>query len=179
MLGLELVVILGAAILTGSVLGRRAGIAPPIVLLVAGVLLGFIPELRQARLPKHAVLLLFFPALLYWESPTSSRREICRDLCAIVLMSTLLVIATAAAVAATAHALGLPWGPVWVLDAALAPTDATAVGALAGTPPRRNITLLRAESLVSDGTAPVIYSMAVGITAGSVSKCAAAWTTRC
>lgn len=44
------------------------------------------------------------------------------------------------------------WGPAWVLGAALAPTDATAVGVLARNLPRRTVTVLRAESLVNDGT---------------------------
>ncbi|WUJ82275.1 cation:proton antiporter [Streptomyces sp. NBC_00377] len=72
------------------------------------------------------------------------------------------MILTAWAVAAAGHALGLPWGPAWVLGAAVAPTDATAVGALAGSLPRREVTVLRAESLVNDGTALVIYGLAVG-----------------
>jgi CPA1 family monovalent cation:H+ antiporter len=77
-----------------------------------------------------------------------------------------LVIATAWAAAAAAHGLGLPWGPAWVLGAAVAPTDATAVGVLARVLPRRTLTVLRAESLVNDGTALVIYAVAVGITVG-------------
>ncbi|WP_251024581.1 hypothetical protein [Arthrobacter sp. ISL-65] len=32
--------------------------------------------------------------------------------------------------------------------------------------PRRNVTVLRAESLINDGTAVVIYGLAVGITVG-------------
>ncbi len=83
-----------------------------------------------------------------------------------MLNSTVLVLITAAAVAVTAHAIGLPWGPAWVLGAAVAPTDATAAGVLARSLPRRNVTLLRAESLINDGTALVIYGLAVGITAG-------------
>jgi len=46
----------------------------------------------------------------------------------------------------------MPWGPAWVLGAAAAPTDATAVGVLAKALPRRIVTTLRAESLVNDGT---------------------------
>jgi Na+/H+ antiporter len=166
MLGLEAVVALGAALLVGSVLARRARIAPPVLLLGCGIVLGFIPALRQVHLPSEAVLLLFLPALLYWESLTTSLREIRSNLRVIVLSSTLLVIATAAAVAAAAHALGLPWGPAWVLGAALAPTDATAVGVLARALPRRTVTTLRAESLINDGTALVVYGLAVGITVG-------------
>ena len=167
LLGLELVVVLGAAVLAGSLLGARFRIAPPVLLLAAGVLAGFIPALRTVQLPPQAVLLLFLPALLFWESLTTSLREIRSNLRGIVLVSTLLVIATAAAVAATAHALGLPWGPAWVLGGAVAPTDATVVGVVARLLPSRNLTILRAESLVNDGTALVVYGLAVGITVGA------------
>jgi Na+/H+ antiporter len=165
-LALELVVVLGVAILICHVVGHRLRVAPPVLLLLAGVLLGFVPTLRHVHLPPEAMLLLFLPALLYWESLTTSLREIRRDLRGILLLSTVLVVATAGAVAAAAHAFGLPWGPAWVLGAALAPTDATAVGVLARMLPRRNVTLLRAESLINDGTALVIYGLAVGITVG-------------
>jgi CPA1 family monovalent cation:H+ antiporter len=53
-----------------------------------------------------------------------------------------------------------------VLGDALAPTDATAVGVLARTLPRRTLTTLRAESLINDGTALVVYGIAVGVTVG-------------
>src|SRR6476659_5025322 len=69
-------------------------------------------------------------------------------------------------VAVTAHALGLEWGPAWVLGAVVSPTDATAVGILARDLPRRTVTVLRAESLVNDGTSLVIYGLAVGVTVG-------------
>jgi CPA1 family monovalent cation:H+ antiporter len=166
LLGLEVVVVLGVAVLACGLLARRLGVAPPVLLLVCGVLLGFIPALRQVRLPPEVMLLLFLPALLFWESLTTSLREIRSNLRPIVLLSTVLVVVTAGAVAAAAHALGMPWGPAWVLGAALAPTDATAVGVLARALPRRMVTMLRAESLVNDGTALVVYALAVGITVG-------------
>src|SRR6195952_943260 len=166
LLGLELVVVLGAAPLACGVLARRLRIAPPVLLLTSGVLLGFIPALREVHLPPETMLLLFLPALLYWESLTTSLREIRSNLRPIALLSTVLVVATAGAVAAVAHGLGLPWGPAWVLGAAVAPTDATAVGVLARALPRRMVTMLRAESLINDGTALVVYGLAVGFTVG-------------
>lgn len=130
------------------------------------MLLGFIPALRTVVLPPEAVLVLFLPVLLYWEALTTSLREVRRDLRGIILLSTVLVIVTAAAVAATAHALGLPWGPAWVLGGAIAPTDATAIAALGKILPHRSLTVLRTESLINDGTALVVYGLAVGVTVG-------------
>ncbi|WP_425953766.1 Na+/H+ antiporter [Xylanimonas sp. McL0601] len=166
MFGLEMVVLLGVALVACGALARRYPIAPALLLVLVGVLVGFVPHLRQAQLPPEVVLLLFLPALLYWESLTTSLREIRKNLRVVLLTSTVLVVATAAAVAATAHALGMQWGPAWVLGAALAPTDATAVGVLARALPRRTVTVLRAESLVNDGTALVVYGLAVGVTVG-------------
>jgi CPA1 family monovalent cation:H+ antiporter len=161
-----MVVLLGVALVMCGALARRYPIAPAILLVLTGVLIGFVPQLRHVQLPPEVVLLLFLPALLYWESLTTSLREIRNNLRVVVLTSTVLVVATATAVAAAAHALGLEWGPAWVLGAALAPTDATAVGVLARDLPRRTVTVLRAESLVNDGTALVLYGLAVGVTVG-------------
>ena len=151
---LELVVALGVAVLVGSALARRLRVPPPALLLVVGILLGLVPALRETHLPPEAVLLLFLPILLYWESFTSSWREIRSNARVVVLLSTVLVVLTAALVAVTAHAFGMPWGPAWVLGAAVAPTDATAVGVLGGMLPRRLGETLRAESLVNDGCSP-------------------------
>ena len=167
MLGLELVVVVGVALLLCGALAQQLPIAPAISLLAVGVLIGFVPGFRDLQLPPEVVLLVFLPALLYWESLTTSLREIRSNLRVVVLVSTVLVAATAGAVAAIAHSLlGMGWGPAWVLGAAVAPTDATAVGVLARALPRRIVTVLRAESLINDGTALVIYGIAVSVTVG-------------
>lgn len=163
---LELVVVVGVAIVVCRVAGRRLRLPWPVLLLLAGVLLGFAPALAGARLPPQLMLLVFLPVLLFWDSLTGSLREMRANLTGVVLAATVLVLLTAAAVATTVHAAGLAWGPAWVLGAALAPTDATAVGALARALPRRNVAVLQAESLVNDGTALVVYGVAVGVTVG-------------
>ncbi|NVM98149.1 Na+/H+ antiporter [Arthrobacter sp. SDTb3-6] len=164
--GLETVVLLGVTVLAGAVLAPRLRVAAPLLLLVFGLLLGFVPQLRHIQLPPETVLLIFLPVMLFWESLTTSLRSIRRDLRGIVLLSTLLVVASALVVAGVAHLLGLPWNAALILGAALAPPDATAVAALGRMLPSRNFMLLRAESLTNDGTALVLYAIAVGLTLG-------------
>jgi CPA1 family monovalent cation:H+ antiporter len=165
--GLETVVLLGATVLAGAILAPRIRVAAPLLLLVFGLVLGFVPQLRQIELPPETVLLIFLPVMLFWESLTTSLRSIRRDLRSIVLLSTLLVVASALTVAAVAYLLGLPWNAALILGAALAPPDATAVAALGRILPRRNFMLLKAESLTNDGTALVLYAIAVGATLGA------------
>jgi Na+/H+ antiporter len=160
---LETIVLVGVIIITGSVVAPRLRIPTPLLMLLLGIGVGFVPRFQEIQLPSEAVLLLFLPAILFWESLTTSLREIRRDILGILLLSTLLVVATAMGVAGLAVALGVSWGAALILGAALAPTDATAVGAIARSLPHRNMTILRAESLMNDGTALVIFSIAIGV----------------
>lgn len=164
--GLEVTVLLGASVLVGVLLAPRLRVATPLLLVLVGLALGFVPELREIQLPPETMLLIFLPVMLFWESLTTSLRSIKRDLRGIVIASTLLVVATAFAVAGVAHLFGVPWEVALILGAAVAPPDATAVAALGRTLPRRNFMQLKAESLTNDGTALVVYAIAVGIAVG-------------
>lgn len=163
MLALEVIVAVGLAILVGGLIAARLRVTTPVLLIPLGVLLGFIPAFREIELPPEAVLFLFLPVLLFWESLTTSTREIRRFIRVILLNGTLLVLVTALGVALVGTWFGLPWVVALVLGAVLAPTDATAVSELAGSLPRRQRTVLRAESLINDGTALVIYALVVSV----------------
>jgi monovalent cation/hydrogen antiporter len=116
--GLELTVLLGVSILAGTLLAPRLRLATPLVLLIIGLALGFVPALRGVELPPETVLLLFLPVMLFWESLTTSLRAVRRSLRYIVPMSTLLVVASAFAVAGIAAAMGVPWEAALLLGAA-------------------------------------------------------------
>jgi Na+/H+ antiporter len=166
--GLEVVVLVGVLALLGGVLGRWLRLPPPLVQLALGVVVGFVPGLGEIEMPPEVVLFLFLPALLYWEALNTSLREARANLRVISLFAVGLVLATMGTVAVVAHALGLSWPMAFILGAVLAPTDATAVAAVAGRLPRRVSTTLRAESLVNDGTALVLYGVAVGVAIGEL-----------
>ena len=165
---LEVALLIGIVLLAGGTVAWKLHLPAPLVLLVLGIALGWVPGLDDIELPPDLVLVLFLPALLYWEALNISTREMRRNLRVILLSAIPLVIATAAVVALAGHAAGFPWAVAIALGAIVAPTDATAVGPLAGRLPRRIRTTLRSESLINDGTALTILAIALtAIGAGS------------
>jgi CPA1 family monovalent cation:H+ antiporter len=164
--GLVLVVALVSTVIVGTVLGRRYRVGPPVLLILFGALLGLIPQFGHVHINGELVLLLFLPAILYWEGLNTSFREIRTNLRVIVLLSVPMVIATAVAVSWTARALGMDPHAAGVLGAVLSPTDAAAVAGLAKRLPRRSLTVLKAESLINDGTALVLFVVSVHVAIG-------------
>jgi monovalent cation/hydrogen antiporter len=166
MFGLVVIVVLIAIVIVGTVLGRHYRVGPPVLLIGLGALLGLIPRFGHVRLDGEIVLLLFLPAILYWESLNTSIREIRANMRVIVLLSIGLVIVNAIAVSWTARAFGMESHAAAVLGAVLSPTDAAAVAGLAKRLPRRTLTVLKAESIINDGTALVLFGVAVSVAVG-------------
>jgi CPA1 family monovalent cation:H+ antiporter len=164
--GLVVIVTLVSAVIVGTVLGRRYRVGPPVLLMFLGSLLGLIPAIGNVHINGEVVLLLFLPAILYWESMNTSIREIRANARIIVLLSVALVIATAVAVSWTARAMGMESHAAAVLGAVLSPTDAAAVAGLAKQLPRRTLTVLKGESIINDGTALVLFAVTVHVAVG-------------
>jgi monovalent cation/hydrogen antiporter len=167
---IELVFLLLVAATALAVIARRVGIPYPILLVLGGLLLGFIPGLPIVQVPPDVVFLLFLPPILFGAGYFTSIREFKANLRPILLLAVGLVVATAALVAVVAHALvpGLGWAPALALGAIVAPPDAIAATAIfqrVGVP-RRIVTILEGESLVNDATALVLYRAAVVATIG-------------
>jgi monovalent cation/hydrogen antiporter len=152
-----------------SVLAGAVRVPYPIVLVLGGLVLGFVPGMPRVELPPELVLVLFLPFLLYTEAFFSSPRDLRADAPAITLLAVGLVLATTCAVAALAHALvALPWAAAFALGAIVSPTDplaATTIARRLGVP-RSLVTLLEGESLVNDATALVAYRIAVAAAVG-------------
>ena len=146
-------------------LALRANVAYPIVLVLGGLILGFIPGLPVPQLPPDVVLLVFLPPLLYWEALTAPAGAIRENAGLVRTLVIGLVLLTTAGVAAVAHAIvpGMPWAAAFVLGAVVSPTDAVAFSPVAerrGVPPRL-IAIVQAEGLLNDASALVIYASAV------------------
>ena len=148
-----------------SVLARMVRVPYPILLVLGGLVLGFVPGMPAVELPPELVLVAFLPPLLYWSGFFSSPRDLRADARAISLLAVGLVLATTVAVAVLAHAMvqGMTWPAAFALGAIVSPTDplaASAIGRRLGVP-RRLLTVLEGESLVNDATALVAYRIAV------------------
>lgn len=169
---LEVLIALSLAILIGNIIAHKTRLTPAIVLIVLGLVLGLIPahqlhEVQELGLPPHVILEIFLPIMLFWEARNTSWREIRKFMRGIILTGTLLVIFTAAVIAWTLNFFfGTDWGVALIIGAALAPTDATAVATLNGKLPKSSITILKAESLINDGTTLVIFALALQVANG-------------
>lgn len=160
-----------------SVAALRLRLASPLLMLVVGALLAFVPGVPALVLDPDFVLLVLLPPLLYSSGVGMSWRGFRSNLRSILLLAIGCVLFTAAAVAAVLHyTLGLPWSVGFVLGAIVSPPDAVAPMAVLRRIglPRRLITVLEGESLVNDATALVAFSFALGAVAtGTFSPAAA------
>ncbi|MCW3047686.1 MAG: Na+/H+ antiporter [Solirubrobacterales bacterium] len=146
-------------------LARRLHLPYPVLLVLSGLALGFVPGVPAPTLDPDTFFFFFLPPLVYSEAFVYSTDDLKAHAAEIFLLAVGLVLATTLAVAAIANAaFGLPWAAAFVLGAVVGPTDpvsATAVIRRLGVSGRM-VTILEGEALVNDGTALAIYRIAVG-----------------
>jgi Na+/H+ antiporter len=161
----ELVVVLLVVAAGLAVAARRFNVPYPILLVVGGLALAFVPGLPAARIDPSLVLLLFLPPLLFGAAWLTSWRDFAANRRSIALLAVGLVVATTTVVAAVAHAAipGMGWAAAFVLGAIVSPPDAVAATAVTQRlkVPRRIVTIVEGESLVNDATGLVAYKFAV------------------
>lgn len=143
---------------------RQFSVPSSTVMVLLGAGIAFIPGLPELRLTPELVLLIFLPALIYSHAWYVTWHEFQGDALAIASMSVLLVVATMGVVAVVAHEVvqDMSWGIALVLGAILAPTDGAAASSIAHRMglPRRLVTLIEGEGLISESTAIVAFRVA-------------------
>jgi monovalent cation/hydrogen antiporter len=147
------------------VVAPRLKVPYPILLVLGGLAVSFVPGLPRFELPPELVLVGVLPPLLYSAAFFTSLRDLRRNARPIGLLAIGLVIATTVGVAAVAHEFvsGLTWPAAFALGAIVSPTDplaATSIARRLGVP-RRLVAIVEGESLVNDGTGLVLYKVAV------------------
>ncbi len=172
----EVEAILVSLLVAVAVLGaaaRAVNIPYPIVLVVGGLVLGFVPGLPDAELEPELVLVIFLPPLLYSAAFFANLHDLRQSLRPIALNAVGLVLVTMCAVAVAVKALvpDMPWAAAFTLGAIVAPTDPVAATSIMRrmAVPRRLVSVVEGESLVNDGTALVAYRTAIVAVGGTFS----------
>src|SRR3954470_18895154 len=116
-----------------GLLAKKLGTPYPIVMVVGGLLLGFIPGIPKVTLNPDIVFLVVLPPLLYAAAWTTSWRDFRENIVSIFLLAFGLVGFTVAGVALVAPRVfaGFDWRLGFVLGAVVAPTDAIAATSIA------------------------------------------------
>ena len=150
-----------------GLLAQRLRTPYPIVMVIGGLLLSFIPGIPRLALNPDIVFLAVLPPLLYAAAWTTSWREFRYNLISISLLAFGLVAFTVVAIALIAPSIfdGFDWRLGFVLGAVVAPTDAIAATAIARRVglPARIVHVLEGESLINDATGLLALQFAIAI----------------
>src|SRR6266478_2690611 len=150
-----------------AVLARKLQTPYPIVLVVAGLLLSFIPGIPSIPLNPDIIFLVVLPPLLYSAAWLTSWREFKFNLVSILFLAFGLVGFTVLGVAATAAWVfpGFDWRLGFVLGSVVATTDAIAATSIAKRIglPQRIVDILEGESLVNDATGLLALEFAIAM----------------
>jgi CPA1 family monovalent cation:H+ antiporter len=161
-------------------LARRARVPYPIVLVVGGGLLGFVPGLPQLEFDPQFLLVLVLPPILYQAALLTSWRDFKANGRTIGLLGFGLVIATTLAVGVALKLVlpDIPWAAAFAFGAIVSPPDAVAATAVLSrlNLPRRIVVVLEGESLVNDAAGLVLYKFALAaVLTGAFSLFDASW----
>jgi Na+/H+ antiporter len=168
-----------AAAVAFAIVAKRFVLPYPIVFVLAGTALAFVPGLPPVTIAPDWIFLSILPPLLFsggWSTDLALFRANLRPILGNAIG---LVVLSTVAVAFVAERLvpGLGWPAAFVLGAIVSPPDAVAAIATFQrlAVPRRIVAVLEGEGLVNDATALVIYGYAVAaVVAGGFSLPSAA-----
>jgi CPA1 family monovalent cation:H+ antiporter len=168
----KIVVFIMVILITLTAIANKRKLPYPILLLTAGLIIGFVPQLPDLALDPDVVFFIILPPLLYDAASKTSWHEFRTSIRPISGLAVSLVFFTTLAVAVTAHFLipGFSWPLAFVLGAVVSPPDAVAAsGIIKGLGLNKKvITILEGESLVNDASALIAYRYAVAaVTTGT------------
>ncbi len=148
-----------------AVIAHRVKVPYPIVLVLAGLVLSFVPHMPRIPLDPNLVFVIFLPPLLYAAAWTVSWRDFRKNLLIISSLAIGLVGFTVWGVAEFSDRFitALDWKAGFLLGAVLSTTDAIAATSVAKALglPRQIVDILEGESLLNDATG--LLALEVGL----------------
>jgi CPA1 family monovalent cation:H+ antiporter len=150
-----------------GVLSKKLKIPYPIVMVLGGLLLSFIPGIPRINLNPDVVFFVILPPLLYSAAWLTSWRDFSYNLVSILLLAFGLVTFTVLGVTVLGHWFlpGFDWRVGLVLGAVVAPTDAIAATSIAKRIglPKRVVDILEGESLLNDASALLALEFGIAL----------------
>src|SRR2546425_4403178 len=151
-------------------LARKLGTPYPIVLVLGGLLLSFVPGIPKITLNPDVIFFVILPPLLYNAAWLTSWREFSYNLVSILLLAFGLVTFTVFGVTQVGQWFlpGFDWRVGLVLGAVVAPTDAIAATSIAKRIglPKRIVDILEGESLINDASALLALEFGIALLVG-------------
>lgn len=148
-----------------TAIAERINVPYPLLLVVAGLIVGFIPGIPNWHPPSELVLPLFLPPILFAAARTISWRDVRNNVGTIMSLSIVLVLITTFSIAGILNFSipNLSLSTALVLGAIISPTDTVAATAiLSKMNVRQNIIrTIEVESLFNDATGIVLYKTAI------------------
>ncbi len=154
-----------AAIILLELLAGKLRVAYPILLVLAGLVLGFIPGLPQVHVDPDLIFFLFLPPLLFEAAWSISYKELRRWWRIVGSFAFLVVFFTALSVAVVSNALipGFTIAMGFLLGGIVSPPDAVSTGAIMKfvEVPKSVKAILEGESLLNDASSLIIFRFAL------------------
>jgi CPA1 family monovalent cation:H+ antiporter len=158
-----LLAVLLAGVIVLTPLADPLRVPQPVLLTIFGGVAGLMPFATPLQIDPDLVLPVVLPPLLFAATQRTTSTEFRAQAGPVLALAVGLTVSTAVAVAVVAHAVGLDWGPAWILGAIVSPPDPVAATAVARKLrlPDRLVTILEGEGMFNDATALVMYSVAL------------------
>jgi CPA1 family monovalent cation:H+ antiporter len=160
-----------ATVLAVTALANRIRFSAPLLLMLVGIGISFLPLVPIPRLSPELVLIGLLPPLLYAAAIRTSVIDFRANRRSIAQLSVLLVVVTALGIGLiTWLILPVSFPVAFALGAVVAPPDAIAATTIARRVglPRRLVTILEGESLVNDATAITCLRVAIVAISGTI-----------
>ena len=146
-------------------LARKIKVAYPILLVLVGLPLGFVPFLRGIEIQPELIFVIFLPPLLYEAAWNTSWKDFWKRRRVISSFAFPVVIITSCVVAFVSAALipGFTLAGGFLLGGIVSPPDAVSASAILKTikVPKRFVTIVEGESLMNDASSLVVFRFAL------------------
>jgi monovalent cation/hydrogen antiporter len=146
-------------------LADKIKVAYPVVLVIAGLLISFIPGIPSMHMEPELIFIVFLPPLLYDAAFAISWKELWRWRRIITSFAFIVVFLTAISVAFVANSFipGISLALGFLLGGIVSPPDAVSANAILKfvKVPRRLSSILEGESLLNDASSLIIFRFAL------------------